>query len=40
MRFKDYGLESFEVVDNGSGIPPQDYEYIGESSLIPFASFV
>ncbi|PIL33827.1 hypothetical protein GSI_03533 [Ganoderma sinense ZZ0214-1] len=29
VRFKDYGLESFEVVDNGSGIPPKDYDYIG-----------
>ncbi|TBU55040.1 DNA mismatch repair protein MutL [Dichomitus squalens] len=28
VRFKDYGLDSFEVVDNGSGIPPQDYDYI------------
>ncbi|PIL33840.1 hypothetical protein GSI_03546 [Ganoderma sinense ZZ0214-1] len=28
VRFKDYGLESFDVVDNGSGIPPKDYDYI------------
>ena len=40
MRFKDYGLESFEVIDNGSGIPAQDYDYIGESSLVSFPSFV
>ena len=40
MRFKDYGLDSFEVIDNGSGIPPQDYEYIGESPLLAFPSFV
>lgn len=30
MRFKEYGLEMFEVVDNGSGIPPEDYDSIGE----------
>ncbi|KAI0706957.1 hypothetical protein C8Q76DRAFT_681916 [Earliella scabrosa] len=28
VRFKDHGLESFEVIDNGSGIPPEDYESI------------
>ncbi|KAI1784264.1 DNA mismatch repair protein MutL [Ganoderma leucocontextum] len=28
VRFKDHGLESFEVIDNGSGIPSQDHDYI------------
>ncbi|OCH89384.1 DNA mismatch repair protein MutL [Obba rivulosa] len=28
VRFKDYGLQSFEVVDNGSGIAPEDYDAI------------
>ncbi|KAI0364180.1 DNA mismatch repair protein MutL [Pilatotrama ljubarskyi] len=28
VRFKDYGLDSFEVIDNGSGIPPADYDHI------------
>ncbi|TFK88963.1 DNA mismatch repair protein MutL [Polyporus arcularius HHB13444] len=28
VRFREYGLESFEVVDNGSGIPPEDYDSI------------
>ncbi|KAI0753876.1 hypothetical protein C8Q74DRAFT_345760 [Fomes fomentarius] len=28
VRFKQYGLESFEVVDNGSGIRPEDYDSI------------
>ncbi|KAI0692134.1 hypothetical protein C8T65DRAFT_745273 [Cerioporus squamosus] len=28
VRFKEYGLESFEVVDNGSGIPPEDYDSV------------
>ena len=29
IRFKNYGLESIEVQDNGSGIAPEDYETIG-----------
>ncbi|EMD32702.1 hypothetical protein CERSUDRAFT_161174 [Gelatoporia subvermispora B] len=28
VRFKDYGLQSFEVIDNGSGITPEDYDAI------------
>ncbi|KAI0324978.1 DNA mismatch repair protein MutL [Cubamyces sp. BRFM 1775] len=28
VRFKNYGLESFEVIDNGSGIAPADYDSI------------
>ncbi|KAI0742215.1 hypothetical protein C8Q80DRAFT_1220949 [Daedaleopsis nitida] len=28
VRFKEYGLQAFEVIDNGSGIPPEDYDYI------------
>ncbi|GBE87291.1 DNA mismatch repair protein [Sparassis crispa] len=28
VRFKDHGLSTFEVVDNGSGIAPQDYDAI------------
>ncbi|KAI8992702.1 hypothetical protein BD414DRAFT_481942 [Trametes punicea] len=28
VRFQDYGLESFEVIDNGSGIAPTDYDHI------------
>ncbi|KAF9816962.1 hypothetical protein IEO21_03727 [Rhodonia placenta] len=29
VRFKDHGLASIEVVDNGSGIAPEDYDAIG-----------
>lgn len=31
VRFKDNGLDSVEVMDNGSGIAEADWEYIGES---------
>jgi hypothetical protein len=29
IRFKNYGLESLEVIDNGDGISPDNYESIG-----------
>ncbi|KAH7925989.1 DNA mismatch repair protein MutL [Leucogyrophana mollusca] len=28
VRFQNYGLKSFEVIDNGSGIAPKDYDSI------------
>lgn len=28
LRFKEHGLESFEVIDNGKGIQPSDYNSI------------
>ena len=30
VRFKDYGLKTLEVIDNGSGIAPENYESIGK----------
>jgi len=33
VRFKEYGVKSVEVVDNGSGIAEEDYDSIGESCL-------
>lgn len=30
--FKDYGLESLEVVDDGDGINPEDFDKLGSSS--------
>ena len=30
VRFKEYGTESIEVIDNGSGIAPDDYDAVGK----------
>ena len=29
IKFKDHGAESFEVIDNGHGIDPKNYEGLG-----------
>jgi DNA mismatch repair protein PMS2 len=34
VRFKDYGLKTLEVIDNGSGIAPENYDSIGKPSLL------
>lgn len=31
VRFKNNGLESIEIQDNGSGVSPADFETIGNS---------
>lgn len=30
VRFKDHGVKSLEVIDNGSGISKENYEGLGE----------
>jgi DNA mismatch repair protein PMS2 len=42
VRFKDYGLKILEVIDNGSGIAPENYESIGKPSSFapPSSSFL
>jgi DNA mismatch repair ATPase MutL len=30
VRFKDHGLDAIEVIDNGVGIAPVDYDVVGE----------
>lgn len=30
VRFKEHGTESIEVIDNGSGIAPEDYDALGK----------
>lgn len=40
VRFHDYGLKAFEIIDNGSGIASEDYEHVGACpSLQLTASF-
>jgi DNA mismatch repair ATPase MutL len=35
IRFKNNGLDSIEVQDNGDGISPENYETVGASMLYP-----
>jgi DNA mismatch repair enzyme (predicted ATPase) len=34
VRFKQYGLKSIEVLDNGCGIDPGDYDSIGKYDYV------
>lgn len=36
VRFKNNGLDSIEVQDNGSGIAPSNYESVGKSDTIVY----
>lgn len=38
MRFKNYGLDAIEVVDNGDGISRDNYENIGISRSFQLGS--
>jgi signal transduction histidine kinase len=31
VRFRNHGLDAIEVIDNGTGIAPEDFESVGES---------
>ncbi|KAL7751822.1 ATP-binding mismatch repair protein [Sorochytrium milnesiophthora] len=35
IRFKNYGIDGFDVIDDGSGICPEDYEALGTSAHAP-----
>lgn len=39
MRFKNYGLDAIEVVDNGDGISRDNYENIGISRPFDLGSY-
>jgi DNA mismatch repair protein PMS2 len=32
VRFRNHGLDAIEVIDNGTGIAPEDFESVGKSS--------
>lgn len=32
VRFRNHGLDAIEVIDNGTGIAPEDYESVGRTS--------
>ena len=34
VRFKEYGIASIEVIDNGSGIAAKDYDAIGKFPVV------
>lgn len=36
VRFKDHGVKSLEVIDNGSGISKENYEGLGKQRFVFF----
>jgi hypothetical protein len=40
IKFKNYGSTSFEVLDNGSGIAPENYSHIGTRLKHLYATFL
>lgn len=38
VRFKEHGLESIEVVDNGCGIAAADYDSVGKYHILRFTN--
>lgn len=35
VRFKQYGVKSIEVIDNGCGIAEEDYDTLGKLNSLP-----
>lgn len=40
VRFRNHGLDAIEVVDNGTGIAPEDYDSVGMMSLTPVHKYM
>ena len=39
VKLKDNGVESIEVVDNGSGVPPEEYQNLSTKLTAPTLFF-
>lgn len=40
VKIREYGLESIEVVDNGSGVEEHNFEGLSESIILKSVGFV